>query len=302
MIPSLRGSMSAQQCWFVQLNAEYILATTIVGISPVVIILSLYSSILFKALQKIGELKAATSAPNGGASTSNNLRYFTGSANNVLNRSEAPETSRAAAVRQHDEEELTGLQKNQTVIKSIPKRWLCCCCWNRPPQSDEFKNEPHQSSRQPSKWKAIKVVMFTTGAFIITWVPYFIASTLYVYCDHENNPQFCNGLKTAIASPLAILGFANSLLNPIIYAWWHTGFRTHSLRIYSKRFENVKFCKWIFANRSKNAPAATSSTSGTSAGESNSTRMTSSTHDSNNVTRMWQTTEIFNWIHSSCGD
>lgn len=301
MIPSLRGSMSAQQCWFVQLNAEYILATTIVGISPVVIILSLYGSILFKALQKIGELKAATSAPNGGASTSNNLRYFTGSANNVLNRSEAPETSRAAADRQHDEEELTGLQKNQTVIKSIPKRWLCCC-WNRPPQSDEFKDEPHQSSRQPSKWKAIKVVMFTTGAFIITWVPYFIASTLYVYCDHEKNPQFCNGLKIAIASPLAILGFANSLLNPIIYAWWHTGFRTHSLRIYSKRFENVKFCKWIFANRSKNAPAATSSTSGTSAGESNSTRMTSSTHDSNNVTRMWQTAAIFNWIHSSCGD
>lgn len=279
--------MSSNQCWFVQLNPEFILATTIVGISPVVIIVALYSSILFKALQKISELKAATSAPDKGVSTSNSLRYFTGSSNNLLDRPTSPEAQRSV-----NEQELTGLQRNQTVIKSIPNCWSrCCSCWTRqqPTRSDEFRDESHQSSRQPSKWKAIKVVMFTTGAFIITWVPYFIASTMYVYCDHENNPQFCNGLKIAIASPLAILGFANSLLNPIIYAWWHTGFRTHSMRIYSKRFENVKCCKWIFA-RSSNRPAAaaaTTSTSGTSAIESNSTRITSSEEQNGDfVTRM----------------
>lgn len=261
MIPSLRGSMGSNQCWFVLQNAEYILAITIIGCFPILIIIGLYGSILCTALRKIRELKNATNAPERGASTSNNLRYFKGSTNNILDQSTSP-----AAV----DDELATLQGNQPVSKSFYNYF--CCCLNRKRKSDEFKDDSHQSNRQPSKWKAIKVVMFTTGAFIVTWVPYFIASTMFVYCNHENNPAFCNGLKIAIASPLAILGFSNSLLNPIIYAWWHTGFRTHSIRIYAKRYENVKCCKWIFATSPK-----TASTSGTSFGESNSTQIVAST-------------------------
>lgn len=49
---------------------------------------------------------------------------------------------------------------------------------------------------------------------------------MFVYCDRKQTPNLCRNLKVAIASPLAVLGFANSLLNPIIYAWWHNGFRT----------------------------------------------------------------------------
>lgn len=75
---------------------------------------------------------------------------------------------------------------------------------------------------QPSKWKAVKVVTFTFGSFVITWGPYFVASLLYAYSSDE---KLCQKLKSLIASPLAILGFLNSVLNPIIYAWWHKGFR-----------------------------------------------------------------------------
>lgn len=109
-------------------------------------------------------------------------------------------------------------------------------------------------------------------------VPFFIVSTLYVYCDHENNPNYCNGLKYAILNPLAILGFANSLLNPIIYAWWHNGFRTNVTRIYAKRFERVKWCRWCL-HKSPNEIATTlsprmtnlSSTSNLSSGTTNTT-------------------------------
>lgn len=86
-------------------------------------------------------------------------------------------------------------------------------------------NVRQTTGKSPSKWKAIKVVLFTTGSFVFTWIPYFIASTMYVNCDPQATPEFCTSLRIAIASPLAILGFANSLLNPIIYAWWHNGFR-----------------------------------------------------------------------------
>ncbi|XP_076358345.1 glucose-dependent insulinotropic receptor-like [Tachypleus tridentatus] len=68
------------------------------------------------------------------------------------------------------------------------------------------------------KWKALKVVLFTLSAFIVSWFPYFIASFIYAF-----NPSV--KLAVTIASVLAVLGFLNSFLNPLIYAWWHRGLR-----------------------------------------------------------------------------
>jgi hypothetical protein len=71
-------------------------------------------------------------------------------------------------------------------------------------------------------------VVLTTGSFILTWVPYFIASTMYVFCEKRaTDENACKPLRLAVTSPLAILGFMNSLLNPLIYAWWHKGFRKY---------------------------------------------------------------------------
>ncbi|XP_050081756.1 5-hydroxytryptamine receptor 1A-like [Anopheles aquasalis] len=96
----------------------------------------------------------------------------------------------------------------------------------QPPVATTTATRSSSSSiRGPTKWKAVKVVMFTTGSFVVTWVPYFIASIMFVACDPVTQEELCRGLQFAIASPLAILGFANSLLNPIVYAWWHNGFR-----------------------------------------------------------------------------
>ena len=111
---------------------------------------------------------------------------------------------------------------------------------------------------------------------------------MYVYCDHENNPSLCNGLKYAIASPLAILGFANSLLNPIIYAWWHNGFRTSVTRIYVKRFEQIKWCQWCF-NKSNDiatlSPRTTnlSSASNLSSGTTTTTAITADVNEMETV-------------------
>lgn len=75
---------------------------------------------------------------------------------------------------------------------------------------------PHSISSEPTQWKATLIVVLTTGSFVVTWMPYFIVSATTGECP--------------LYSPLAMLGFANSLLNPIIYAWWHNGFRTNFLK------------------------------------------------------------------------
>lgn len=91
-----------------------------------------------------------------------------------------------------------------------------------------------KTSRAPSKWKAIKIVLFTTSSFVLTWVPFFVASTWFVFCDSDQTPDLCRNLSLTIAGPLAILGFANSLMNPFIYAWWHQGFRQSFLSIWNR--------------------------------------------------------------------
>jgi hypothetical protein len=75
----------------------------------------------------------------------------------------------------------------------------------------------------------------------VTWIPYFIASTMHVFCEKRaTDENTCKSLRLAIASPLAILGFLNSLLNPLIYAWWHKGFRAFVFTkiLFRKRLQN----------------------------------------------------------------
>lgn len=108
-------------------------------------------------------------------------------------------------------------------------------------QSSKENNEDNRKQRSPKKSRAIMVVVLTTGSFIVTWIPYFIASTMYVFCEKQaTNENTCKSLRLAIASPLAILGFLNSLLNPLIYAWWHRGFRTFVFTkiLFRKRLQN----------------------------------------------------------------
>lgn len=152
-------------CWFIRLAPPpLVILTTIAGVIPIVIVLTLYSIILYHALRKVMQLQKADK-----------------------------EAEMGTGGKIHKEDELRVSRGGNKQQKDSPK-----------------------------EWKSIKVVMFTTGSFVITWMPYFVACSLYVLCK---NPDDCKQLRLAIASPLAILGFCNSLLNPIIYAWWHTGFR-----------------------------------------------------------------------------
>lgn len=96
-----------------------------------------------------------------------------------------------------------------------------------------------QNSKAPSKWKAIKVVVFTTSSFVITWSPYFVVSLWYGYECYDKQTSLCKTLRILIASPLAILGFANSLINPIIYAWWHKGFR----KFVKRKFNRIRMIR-----------------------------------------------------------
>nr|XP_026494361.1 glucose-dependent insulinotropic receptor-like [Vanessa tameamea] len=85
--------------------------------------------------------------------------------------------------------------------------------------------------REPNKWRAIVIVMLTSGSFIVTWMPFFITVIFFVFCQEKQRNPKCLHLRMLLGGPLATLAFLNSILNPLIYAWWHKGFQ-RSIRTY----------------------------------------------------------------------
>lgn len=157
MAPSLRGTMSGDQCWFILLDAELVLATTTIGTIPIFIVVVLYSIILKTALKKVGELKKATSVifTNTIETGDSNLRIFRGSTVDLRQTVDRDQDT-AVPLRKHSES------------KSLRCFW-CCSSSSKTfaPENIAMTMTPR---RQPSRWKAIKIVMLTTGSFVITWV------------------------------------------------------------------------------------------------------------------------------------
>uniref|UniRef100_A0A182QCW4 G-protein coupled receptors family 1 profile domain-containing protein n=1 Tax=Anopheles farauti TaxID=69004 RepID=A0A182QCW4_9DIPT len=258
-------------CWFIRLAPPpLVILTSVFGILPVLLVIILYGIILQKALRRVNQLKKASRELRG--VQTGNLRLFRGGGGggnaSTQNRS-AGNLSDAEQV-EASEDELA--KRTATEQRCFCLRSRCCSTARAQKASQKALNDdipavsgtgvtatmttattnttssstattmPSNASKSPTKWKAIKVVMFTTGSFVVTWVPYFIASLMYVACDPATSADLCRGLQFAIASPLAILGFANSLLNPIIYAWWHNGFRASMKRLAAKVSQRFRCC------------------------------------------------------------
>ncbi|XP_044263407.1 5-hydroxytryptamine receptor 1A-like isoform X2 [Tribolium madens] len=204
-------------CWFILLAPRnLVLLTVIIGVIPIILVVILYSIILYHAIKNIGRLQKSTNQTNDVTETDlKNLRMYRG--------------------------------RPQTNENLVEKNFF----------AKIFKTTPSVSVKSPSKLKAIKVVLFTSGSFVITWSPYFVASLIYVYQCENLESKKCKNLRIIIASPLAILGFTNSLINPIIYAWWHKGFRTYV----QKRMSTVIMKTRWKRNSVDNTTKSTSSTS-----------------------------------------
>lgn len=98
--------------------------------------------------------------------------------------------------------------------------------------------------KEPNKWRAITVVLLTTGTFIITWIPFFIAVIFFVFCEEKLTNPKCIQLRFLLGGPFPFLAFTNSIVNPLIYAWWHKGFKK-SVKTYYKRYCHKYFCRVV---------------------------------------------------------
>ncbi|NWX88585.1 GP119 protein, partial [Nothoprocta ornata] len=79
-------------------------------------------------------------------------------------------------------------------------------------------------TRAVSDMKAMRTVAVLTGCFTLSWLPFFIASIVQTMCPK------CFPYKV-IENYLWLLGLCNSLLNPLLYAYWQKDVRLQFVQL-----------------------------------------------------------------------
>ncbi|XP_075982556.1 glucose-dependent insulinotropic receptor-like isoform X2 [Anticarsia gemmatalis] len=197
------------RCWYIAVfPSALLLVISIVVLSVIIIVCLLYILILrsaVKTVDKIREFKENSYTNKG------YLDDLSSSAT-IVSISEYAESM-----------EMTKLEKeiHRTDSNVTREGRRVGCCWLRP-------------ANHPSKLKAVKTVLLVTMCFLCTWAPYFVSVIMYVKCDIMKNGYECVPLEVITLGPLYLLGCCNSLCDPLIYAWRHSGFKRNLKRLYRK--------------------------------------------------------------------
>ncbi|XP_063895684.1 glucose-dependent insulinotropic receptor isoform X2 [Helicoverpa armigera] len=197
------------RCWYIAVfPSALLLVLSIVVLSVIIMVCILYILILrsaVKAVDKIREFKEISYTNKGYVDELTNSTA-------VISITDSLETN----VEMQKIESETQTQKSDSS-----KGRRIGCCRMRP-------------AAHPSKLKAVTTVLIVTLCFLGTWAPYYVAVIMYVKCDIMKNGYECIPLEILTLGPLYLLGVCNSLCDPLIYAWRHSGFKSTLKRIYWK--------------------------------------------------------------------
>ncbi|XP_060092418.1 5-hydroxytryptamine receptor 1A [Heteronotia binoei] len=100
----------------------------------------------------------------------------------------------------------------------------------------ERKNEPKNAEAKRKmalarERKTVKTLGIIMGTFILCWLPFFIVALVLPFCATCYMPQELGAL-------INWLGYSNSLLNPVIYAYFNKDFQSAF-----KKIIKCKFCR-----------------------------------------------------------
>ncbi|KAM4545878.1 glucose-dependent insulinotropic receptor [Odontesthes bonariensis] len=74
--------------------------------------------------------------------------------------------------------------------------------------------------------KALRTVAVLVGCFLVLWCPFFVVCIVHILCKQ------C-GLKHVLENYLWLLGLSNSLINPLVYAFWQREVRLQLAAMFS---------------------------------------------------------------------
>ncbi|KAM9138856.1 5-hydroxytryptamine receptor 1A [Pangshura tecta] len=106
------------------------------------------------------------------------------------------------------------------------------------PLAPSFEKKNERSTEAKRKMalarerKTVKTLGIIMGTFILCWLPFFIVALVLPFCDSE-----CY-MPDWLGAVINWLGYSNSLLNPVIYAYFNKDFQSAF-----KKIIKCKFCR-----------------------------------------------------------
>ncbi|XP_050675421.1 5-hydroxytryptamine receptor 1A-like isoform X2 [Leptidea sinapis] len=267
--------LSHSHCYYVALfPGALILLNSILSIVPIVVVAVLYTIILIKALKKVKEINAGSKST---PANKQSMRLYKGNTNFNKNHKAIDKIRRSSSfngsVTSKKSEELTIRSMSIDNFKEISINSISIKIAhklghesansistlnssvensnvrinNDPKYIYECESGPKDSkkakAKEATKWRAVYIVMLTTGSFVCTWIPFFITVIFFVFCEQKLTNPKCLQLRMMLGGPLAALAFLNSIFNPLIYAWWHKGFQRNIKMYYKSYLNKILFCK-----------------------------------------------------------
>lgn len=98
--------------------------------------------------------------------------------------------------------------------------------------ADQHGHQHHDHQHQQPRsgfWshaKALRTVAVLVGCFLVLWSPFFVVCMVHLLC---NSCQLTNVLENY----LWLLGLSNSLINPLVYAFWQRELRLQLAAMFS---------------------------------------------------------------------
>ncbi|KAK5858292.1 hypothetical protein PBY51_002445 [Eleginops maclovinus] len=96
----------------------------------------------------------------------------------------------------------------------------------------DYEQHPHQQQHQQLRshyWshvKALRTVGVLVGCFLVLWCPFFVVCIVHLLCES------CQ-LTGVLENYLWLLGLSNSLINPLVYAFWQREVRQQLAFLFS---------------------------------------------------------------------
>ncbi len=94
----------------------------------------------------------------------------------------------------------------------------------------QHQQHHHQHLQQRSCYwshvKALRTVAVLVGCFLVLWCPFFVVCIVHLLC------QSCE-LTDVLENYLWLLGLCNSLINPLVYAFWQREVRLQLAAMFS---------------------------------------------------------------------
>ncbi|RVE41478.1 hypothetical protein evm_013865 [Chilo suppressalis] len=214
------------RCWYIAVfpPSLLIILSTLV-LTVIIIVCILYILILHSAVKAVDKIREYNES---------NVAYINKAFDESNYEDEVSKTTVTITVSTETvNEKETSLEMHKIKTNIERKQSNDCLKENMTNVSRYYKKSKSVKSSL-SKLKAVKTVLLIIFCFVGTWAPYYVAVIMYVKCNILIHGYDCVPLEVLTLGPLYLLGVSNSLCDPLIYAWRHSGFKRTLKKIYRK--------------------------------------------------------------------